>query len=156
MEITSFSGEYRFLSNFWPSWVALDGCVFPTVEHAYQAAKTLDVSERATIMRMVSPSSAKRIGRTLTIRTDWDDVKIPVMRSLLCRKFEDIDLLHKLRSTRPCVLIEGNTWGDRFWGVSDGDGENHLGRLLMEIRDGRPYNAPKAPIEPHASHLVLR
>jgi ribA/ribD-fused uncharacterized protein len=109
---------------------------YPTVEHAYQAAKTLDQTERVVILAALSPGSAKRLGKTVTKRTDWDDItKINVMAVLLKQKFADPVTAHYLKETGDAELIEGNHWGDVFWGVCRGVGKNHLGRLLMEIRD---------------------
>lgn len=135
MMIDSFSGEYRFLSNFWPAPVLLDEVLYPTVEHAYQAAKTLDTDERATIARMKTAGSAKRVGQSVTCRLDWSEVRLPTMANLLLQKFQNPTLSLLLRCTSPHHLVEGNTWGDTFWGIYKGVGENHLGRLLMEIRE---------------------
>lgn len=140
--ITSFHDEYAFLSNFYPSKVTLDGILFPTVEHAYQSYKTLDMKKRALISRLSTPGNAKRYGRTLDLRPDWDDVKLGVMERLLRRKFRIPELEKKLLSTIGSDLVEGNTWGDKYWGcvwqtLPEGKwiGENHLGKLLMQIRE---------------------
>lgn len=133
--ITSFQGEHRFLSNFWPATVWFDGFTYSSVEHAYVAAKTLDQVARMTICQMSSPGQVKRFGRGLVLRPDWELVKLPVMEDLLKRKFAHADLRERLQLTAPRMLIEGNTWGDTFWGVCNGVGENHLGKLLMKIRD---------------------
>lgn len=134
--ITSFQGEFRFLSNFWPATVELDGEIYPTVEHAYQAAKTNDPAERALVRSAPTPGKAKRMGRSVTKRLDWDAVKVGVMKDLLQQKFAEGDpnLTELLLSTGMTRLVEGNTWGDRFWGVCNGKGENVLGRLLMKVR----------------------
>ena len=136
--IDNFDGEYRFLSNFFcPSPVTLDGVVYPSVEHAYQAAKTLNPFERQMFIP-ITCGQAKRLGRKVTLRPDWEEVKIDVMRSLLKQKFaEGTELRQMLDLTKPEELVEGNTWKDRFWGVCEGVGENWLGKLLMEIRDGK-------------------
>lgn len=129
---------YDFLSNFHAATVRLDAVEYPTVEHAYQAAKTMDDDERAHVRSAPTPGEAKARGGHVTLRPDWNDVKVAVMRGLLQQKFADGVLRDRLLATAPRVLIEGNTWGDRFWGVSEGEGQNWLGRLLMEIRDGPP------------------
>ena len=131
--IESFNGKYRFLSNFQPVQVTLDGVTYDSVEHAYQAAKTLDKDERAKF-KGVTPGESKRLGRSLVLREDWDSVKINIMRDLLTQKFKDEDLKTRLLETGDAELIEGNTWSDTFWGVCRGVGTNWLGRLLMEIR----------------------
>lgn len=134
--ITHFSWKYNFLSNFYPAQVTLDGETYPSVEHAYQAAKTMDPWLRQQIRDAQTPAAAKRIGRIGVLRPDWDEVKIGVMRDLLQQKFSCPRLRTLLARTAPRQLIEGNHWGDRFWGQSPvGQGQNWLGRLLMEIRD---------------------
>jgi ribA/ribD-fused uncharacterized protein len=131
--IKSFSGDYRFLSNFYPVEVVLDGVTYPTVENAYQAAKTLDLEKRKEFLGL-TPGAAKRLGQRLGIRPDWDDVKLSVMTRLNEQKYMQPDLRKKLCDTYPQDIVEGNTWGDTFWGVCDGKGSNHLGKILMAIR----------------------
>ncbi len=140
MTITSFHDQHEFLSNFSPSPVILDGVTYPTVEHAFQAAKTLDSGYRQAICTADTPARAKRLGRLVPLRADWEKVKFDVMRSLLDQKFAPgTELAQKLIATYPEELIEGNTWGDRFWGAvlvsGQWDGSNWLGRLLMQIRE---------------------
>lgn len=137
LDIDSFDGKDRFLSNFYPAPVTYEGLRFPTVEHAFQAAKTTDVILRQVIARLPTPGLAKKHGRVLMLRAGWDNMRLDVMRMLLAQKFSDPTLRARLVATAPAKLVEGNTWGDRFWGVCQGIGENHLGRLLMEIRDGK-------------------
>ncbi len=139
--IAEFKGRYRFLSNFYPAWVSFDGDLYPTVEHAYQAAKTLDPSIRKHVRVADSPGEAKRRGRKAPLRAGWEDAKLGVMLDLLRQKFARtagtvpfLEAWAKLLATEDQELIEGNTWGDTFWGVCKGEGENHLGRLLMQVR----------------------
>jgi len=132
--IISFQGEYRWLSNFSPCLVVLDGETYASTEHAYQAAKTLNLDQRKQIMRMAHASAAKRAGRYVAMRLDWDTVKISVMRNLLQQKFAQTPYRELLLATGNHLIIEGNTWGDVFWGVCLGVGENNLGKLIMEIR----------------------
>jgi len=132
--IARFTGSYRFLSNFWPARVELYGIEYPSVEHAYVAAKTLDASQREHIRQLEKPGDVKRYGRKLVLRPDWNDVRLYIMEDLVRQKFEDPELRKLLLATGDQKLIEGNTWGDRFWGVCDGVGENHLGRILMRVR----------------------
>lgn len=135
MNIESFSGEFRFLSNFWPASVELDGDLYPSTEHAYQAAKTLDKGLRSKIRQADSPGKAKRLGGKLKLREDWETVKLGVMENILRQKFSEPLLKMKLQNTAPKELIEGNHWNDTFWGICNGEGSNHLGKLLMKIRD---------------------
>lgn len=137
MSISSFSGKYRFLSNFWLVTVHLDGVPYPSVEHAYQAAKFAPESElRALIHGAVSPARAKEIAKRNQDKMlpDYHEHKLPVMEALLREKFAHAHLRQQLLDTGEFPLIEGNTWGDTFWGVCKGVGQNHLGRLLMRIR----------------------
>jgi ribA/ribD-fused uncharacterized protein len=114
----------------------MDGRTYPSVEHAYQAAKTLDDSQRERIGRCLKAGEAKRMGRLVTMREDWDEVKIDVMRSLVEQKFTRHENLgNRLLDTGDQHLEEGNTWGDTFWGTCNGKGENHLGKILMEVRE---------------------
>lgn len=131
--IKSFSGDYRFLSNFYPVEVVLDGVTYPTVENAYQAAKTLDLEKRKEFLGVV-PGFAKRLGQRLELRPDWNDVKLDIMKRLNEQKYMRPDLRKKLCDTYPIDIVEGNTWGDTFWGVCEGKGSNHLGKILMSIR----------------------
>jgi ribA/ribD-fused uncharacterized protein len=133
--ISEFSGKYRFLSNFYPSVVRFEGMNYPTVEHAFQAAKTADPDERANIYYAASPGQAKRLGRQVALRDDWEDVKLTIMLDLLRSKFAHRGIRAQLAATGERELIEGNYWGDTFWGVCEGKGENHLGKLLMKVRD---------------------
>lgn len=133
--ISSFTGRYIFLSNFFRSPVSLDGTEYPTVEHAFQATKSLDYHHRYTIRTMYSPGAAKRIDQRVKLRKDWEHRRLDIMEELLRRKFESPVLRRRLTATAPSELVEDNTWEDRFWGQCGGEGENHLGRLLMKIRD---------------------
>jgi ribA/ribD-fused uncharacterized protein len=134
--INAFTCGNRFLSNFYPSEVEYDGVSYPTIEHAFQAAKSTDPLVREMVRAAGSPAEAKKRGRQLTLRADWDACRIDVMRELLAYKFAPgSHLADRLIATGNQELVEGNWWGDRFWGVCEGRGENHLGKLLMEIRD---------------------
>lgn len=133
--ITSFDGEYDFLSNFYPIMVMFDKEPYRTVEHAYQAAKTLNLEHRHVIQSFLFPGVAKRAGRDLTLRPGWEEMKLDVMLGLLRQKFEYPDLKRRLLETGSSTLVEGNTWNDTYWGVCRGVGENHLGKLLMRVRE---------------------
>lgn len=136
--IDRFDGEYRWLSNFSRHRTHFAGVTYPTVEHAFQAAKAADPTERDRIRTVDSPTTAKRLGRRITLRADWEDVKTDIMRVLVARKFEG-PLQASLLATGDAYLIEGNNWGDRIWGAEPVDGrwvgENRLGTILMELRD---------------------
>lgn len=134
--IGRFFGEHRFLSNFYPSVVSLDGHSYPTVEHAFQAAKFAPQDVRRTTIRVLAtPGQAKRLCRRLgKPPDDWEKVKVRVMLDLLRKKFSEPHLASLLIGTGDALLVEGNTWGDTFWGAVDGKGKNMLGILLHIVR----------------------
>lgn len=135
--IDKFDGEYAFLSNFYPSSIfdSNDGFTYPTVEHFFQAKKSLILKEREMISKADTPGKAKRMGRKVQLRSDWEDIKLLVMEDALRRKFSKARFREALLATGDEELIEGNWWGDTFWGVCKGVGENNLGKLLMKIRE---------------------
>lgn len=151
--IHSFTGEYRFLSNFYPSPIIvpivysgynhkdevalrIQHIEFPTVEHAYVATKTMDPNLQLEISKVKKAGEVKKLGRKINLRSDWDEVKLSIMNMLVRKKFiSDWDLTYKLISTEDKELIEGNTWGDTYWGVCRGEGENNLGKILMKVRE---------------------
>jgi ribA/ribD-fused uncharacterized protein len=132
--IDSFRGEYEFLSNFYVHPVTYENMVYPTTEHAFQAAKSLDINKRKEIKKAKTARAAKKLGRKVDLRKDWEFIKVDVMRTVLKDKFKDPVLRQLLLDTGDARLVEGNTWGDTFWGVCKGQGKNWLGKLLMEIR----------------------
>lgn len=133
--INAFDGEYRFLSNFLTAYVEYDHNTYKSVEHAYQAAKTLDYDYRAKIHYALTAAEAKKLGRRTPLREDWEEIKVDVMKQLLVEKFQFPVLRKKLLETGDQELVEGNWWGDTFWGVCNGIGQNMLGKLLMEVRE---------------------
>ena len=133
--ITSFKGQYIWLSNFWMSPIEYEGNIYKSVEHAFQAAKTLDPLERDYIAAASTPDIAKRRGRTVHLRHDWEQIKEMIMLDLLRIKFRHIGLRAALLGTQHHELIEGNHWGDTYWGVDHRlGGQNRLGMLLMQVR----------------------
>jgi ribA/ribD-fused uncharacterized protein len=132
--INSFEGEYAFLSNFYEHPISNGVITFPTNEHYFQAMKTLEDDERLAIARAATPGQAKRIGRSVKLRPDWESIKLDVMETAVRIKFTDPELAAKLIATGDEELIEGNWWNDTFWGVCNGVGENHLGKILMKVR----------------------
>lgn len=137
--IAGFFGPYRFLSNFYVASVWFEGTLYPSTENAYQAAKCLFVEQRESFLNC-DANEAKKRSKLITVRSDWSKVKIDVMRSVLVEKFNNhVDLRIKLLETGTKYLEERNYWGDQFWGMCDGIGENNLGKLLMSIRDMFKY-----------------
>jgi ribA/ribD-fused uncharacterized protein len=143
MAIRRFTKQYVFLSNFYKMpepRLEYEGLVYPTVEHAFQAAKTHDPLDRAMIRNASFARDAKKLGRHVPLRLDWETVKQDIMLQLLRIKFDPKTfptLAQRLTDTAPQQLVEGNTWGDTEWGVDlrTSKGENHLGKLLMQVRD---------------------
>ena len=133
--IDSFRGDFSFFSNFYKSTIYFQGEKYASVEHAYQAYKTLDPHLRKMIQEAPTPGKAKKLGQSVTLRPDWDSVKIDLMRSLVRKKFENPFMKPLLLATDGAKLVEGNHWGDVFWGVCDGKGQNWLGKILMEVRE---------------------
>lgn len=134
MAITKFRNEYFFLSNMYPEVLYINGEMYPSAEHAFQASKSLDKDVRLGMSVCRSAKEAKEAGKLLNLRLDWEDVKVDVMYDILKAKFEDPELAQKLRDTGDEELIEENNWGDTFWGVCKGEGKNTLGQLLMKVR----------------------
>jgi ribA/ribD-fused uncharacterized protein len=136
--IDRFEGtQYFFLSNFYPCRILYQGSEFACSENAFQAMKTIDLEERKKFTGMhVSPADAKAWGRSLSdLRPDWESVKDGIMYEILLIKFADPKLRKKLLDTGDQELVEGNWWGDQYWGVSGGHGKNMLGKTLMRVRD---------------------
>lgn len=135
--ISSFTKQYSFLSNFHPSPVF----GFPTVEHYYQAAKSLDPEHHQAIMSTPYPGRAKRLGRNVELRPDWEEIKFKVMEKALREKFKISEMKEALLATGDQELLEGNVWHDNVFGncwcpkCRDISGENMLGKLLMKIRE---------------------
>lgn len=149
--IQLFDGKHRWLSNFAPSTVyiliGMKWVKCPTVEHAFQASKTLSQDERRKIVSANSPYTAKHLGRSVRVVSYWEEIKIVVMLELLRQKFSRKELAKRLVNTLDAPLVEGNYWHDNFWGVcrcgsrdvpdvrdSCTGGENWLGKLLMRVR----------------------
>jgi len=139
--INQFDNKYFFLSNFSKSNLIYDGISYPTVEHAFQAVKTLDISERKRIAALPTPGEAKRAGRRVSLRDDWEEVKDGIMYEILKEKFKDPVLKQKLLDTGDEYLEEGTTWHDNYWGncycakCKEIQGKNVLGKTLMKIRE---------------------
>lgn len=108
--------EYHFLSNFSPSPIEYGNNIYPTVEHFFQAMKTKDEVQRRLISETGTPGLAKRMGRNVVLRKDWNQIKLSVMAFGIMRKFDDLELRKKLVDTYPHYLVEKNWWGDDIWG----------------------------------------
>lgn len=138
-KITQFKGQYSFLSNMSPATFVWQGIFWPTSEHAYVGAKTLDNKVRLHVAKDIkSPADAKRYGRMIDLRPDWDEVKVDLMYEVVYEKFrQNPPLKEKLLATGDAILEEGNMWRDTFWGIcppNSGNGRNELGKILMAVR----------------------
>ena len=132
----TFRGVFDFLSNFYPAMVEVDGIAYQNAEAAFQAQKCLDVEKRREFSALTG-TKAKRKGRQVPLRPDWDGERVVAMRKVVHAKFtQNENLSARLLATGDMPLVEGNSWGDTFWGVDvrTGKGENQLGKILMEVR----------------------
>ena len=142
--INNFSGKYEFLSNFFMTPVLYEGILFPSSEHAYQAAKTTSTAERLIIFHCKTAGQAKRAGskksKKITLRPDWDSIRFEIMSDILEHKFQNNELAEKLIETRGQELVEGNYWHDNYWGICNCEKceskpkTNNLGFILMRTR----------------------
>ena len=133
--IDKFEGKYDFLSNFYMESFNFSGFSYQSVEHFFQANKSITRTEHIDVSGQPTAALAKKKGRRIVCRPDWDDIKDSVMEVALRLKFQNKSLREKLLNTGDSELIEGNWWGDKYWGVCEGEGQNKLGKLLMKIRD---------------------
>jgi len=124
-----------FLSNFWECTVVHDGMRYGNAEAAFQAQKCADKTDKYKFIAL-NGAQAKAMGRKVELREDWDAVKLGVMYEVLQAKFaQNPELYNQLKDTGTEEIVEGNWWYDKYWGVCNGEGQNHLGKLLMWIRD---------------------
>ena len=132
IKIHEFRGSYDFLSNFYDSTITYEGLTYKNAEAAFQAQKD---KARSSEFTTLPPNLAKRLGRNVRLRKDWDKVKDQIMFDIVKAKFEqNSELMEKLILTGDSYLEEGNTWNDRYWGVCNGVGKNKLGEILMQVR----------------------
>ena len=133
--INSFKNDYFFLSNFYSAPVTYNGITYKNNEAAFQAQKCLDADIKNKFADL-NPSQAKRLGRCVDLREDWEEVKFTIMQEIVNSKFDqNPELAEKLLQTGIEYLEEGNNWGDKIWGTVKGEGQNNLGKILMNTRD---------------------
>lgn len=135
--INEFQGKYRFLSNFYEVDLNWQGKIWPSAEHIYQAMKTKDKEQQEVIRSLSSPTKAKQAGSKLILRPLWEQFKVAFMYTIVREKFKQhVNLRQLLLTTGDEELVEGNNWGDTYWGreLSTGIGNNYLGQILMEVR----------------------
>ena len=133
--IDNFSSKHHFLSNFYPEDMEYEGETYFSSEHAYQAAKATNEEDKQKVRRATTAYASKKAGRAILCRKDWENVKEDVMLEVLRAKFSNLKLKEMLLETGEEELVEGNTWGDTYWGVCKGKGKNALGRALMKVRE---------------------
>ena len=133
-KISSFRGDFSFLSNFYNVPIEYGGIKYQNNEAAFQAQKCADTKDKERFSN-ISGAEAKRLGRRVSLREDWEKVKVSVMTDIVHEKFrQHPDLANKLCATKDTLIEEGNTWGDRIWGTVNGQGSNLLGKILMLTR----------------------
>ena len=133
-EIKSFRDEFGFLSNFYSVKIEFEGETYQNAEAAFQATKTMDSLERKKFEKLTG-KEAKKLGKKVKLRNDWETVKEEKMYKILKVKFENPELRRLLLATGNQVIAEHNYWGDTEWGVCNGAGQNKLGNLLMLVRE---------------------
>lgn len=140
--IHGFNNKYEFLSNFYACQTQYEGRWYPTSEHAYQAAKTLDDDLRVFIAMAPTPGEAKKRGQEVPLRENWEEIKDQVMYEIVQEKFRNPYLKNKLIKTINegyDGFCEDNWWHDNYWGDCQCDkcrnieGQNKLGKILMQV-----------------------
>ena len=115
-----------------------NGTLWPHSESAYQAAKATTKEDYMSFLKL-TPGQAKRHGKQIAIRSDWEEVKYDIMCEIVFEKFrQNPDLAEKLLATGWGHLEEGNNHGDQIWGVCpprSNFGKNLLGKILMDVRE---------------------
>ncbi len=136
--IERFEGEYKWLSNFYPCDIEIGRKIYPTVEHAYMSAKCNDKDWKRTCQdNSISPGKLKKLSSKIKVVDNWNEIKLNIMKEFLIQKFNKEPFKTLLIQTGDAHIQEGNTWKDKFWGfdIESNEGENHLGKLIMEIRE---------------------
>lgn len=141
--INSYTKIYRFLTNYWPCKVMLDGVEYPAVEHAFHAAKTTDPEDREFLLG-VTAKRANEVSKEIPLPPGWDETRLKVMWNLSLQKYssKNQELLDNLLGTGDEEILIGNIWHEKFWGYDfiRKQGENILGKMLVKIRDYRRKN----------------
>lgn len=148
--IDRFDGQYRFLSNFYETPLLFRGLVFENAEAAFHSQKC---PQRAKEFQGLNASQSKRLGRQVEMRPDWDKVRDQVMYEVVSEKFsQNSKIRERLIATGEAMLVEGNTWNDRYWGVCNGIGQNKLGKILMRVRSELMQKEQLFPLEEGYHH----
>jgi ribA/ribD-fused uncharacterized protein len=128
--------EFQFLSNFYPSPFSKDFIRWETVEHYFQAHKCLKEEDFNKVWRAKYANDAKRLGHSVEVKSNWNDIKDQIMWDAIRLKFKhNEDLREMLLATDGYELVHYAPWGDDYWGVDkDGKGQNKQGKILMIVR----------------------
>ena len=138
MVINNFKDAFAFLSNMYPCNIVYNNLTYKCSEAAFQAQKCIELAYQFTT---INGFEAKKLGKKVPLRKDWNEIRLQIMYEIVKQKFiQNKSLKDKLIATQDAELIEGNYWGDIFWGVCTNKtynniGENHLGKILMQVRD---------------------
>lgn len=135
--IKEFKNQYFFLSNFYEYPIYYNKLVFCNAEAAFQAQKVINKKDQYKFINL-NASQARKLGKTVQLRKDWEEIKDNVMYEIVKRKFTiNKELQQKLLETKEEELVEGNWWHDTYWGVDSktGIGQNKLGKILMKVRE---------------------
>ena len=135
--ISSFKGKYDFLSNRYGCSFIWQGISYNNVESAFHASKYTDKEERKALSRMSADKVVMKC-RDCIPSKEWEECKLDIMESILWAKFDQNPSLKKrLIETDGYILINGNNKHETYWGIDlySWKGENHLGKILMTIRD---------------------
>lgn len=152
--INNFKGKYEFLSNYYSHQFQYKGLTFQNSEAAFQAQKTTDEKIKVSFQNL-PPNEAKKLGRSVKLRSDWEKIKDDVMLDILEAKFFNAQLSKMLVATGSEELIEGNTWNDKYWGICNGEGQNKLGQLLMKVRQEHAYGIYTLPDDEKRAYSEL-
>ena len=132
--IRGFFDQFRFLSNFHVSPCHYNDHCYMSTEHAYMAQKATNREDMVYIATSPNPIEARRRGKTIKLREDWDDIRLDVMYKANLSKYKDPIMRRRLQQTGNRYLEETNWWNDKFWGVCNGQGQNNLGKIIMRVR----------------------
>lgn len=143
VDVLEFKSEFKRFSNFYPVTIHYNRRTFPTVEHAFVSEKSFDPSfkNRIANLKATQAGYAKKLGRQIQLRDDWDEIKNQVMFELVLTKFNKPEFQSFLLLTGEGKIVEGNYWHDNYWGdcyckkCQSVMGLNYLGRILMKIRE---------------------
>lgn len=135
MTIKTFEDSYKQFSNFYIRDVIYKNILYKTREHAFQCQKATNQKDFEYVYHSKDPYRAKQRANHIKCEPNWKNIRVKIMHEIVLSYFQQHkDAKNLLLSTGTEEIQEGNTWGDKFWGVVDGEGENWLGQILMDVR----------------------